>query len=662
MNKVEIMNKLVDDLNRYAYEYYTLGEPSISDKEYDKKYDELTALEKELEYKLDYSPTQRVGDVILSEFKKYKHKAALWSLAKAQTIKEIEDFHKRNIKFVDEYNKTATNELPSIKYIATKKFDGLSINLSYDESGILVTGATRGNGEVGEDVTAQIKTIKALPLKINSNDFLEVHGEAILTTEAFEKYNKTATTPLKNLRNGAAGALRNLNVNETAKRGLSAFFYDIGYNTGAEFETYTQMLSFIKEKGFPMDDYIKVCETISDIEKEIKYIEDIRFDLNYDIDGLVLAIDDIRTRELMGYTVKAPKWAIAYKFEAQETTSKLLEVEWNTGKSGRITPIALIEPVELAGVTVKRVTLNNMDDIKRKGVMLASEVFVRRSNDVIPEIMGVVESSIENAVEILAPENCPSCGAKIHQDGVHLFCDNTLGCKSQMVKTIVHYSSRNAMNIEGFSEKTAEQLFEKLDIRSISDLYKLEFDKLVELERFGDKKAKKLLAAVEGSKECELPAFIYALSIPNVGVKTAKDIVKEFKNLENIKKATFDELVGVSDVGDIVAKCIMDFFREERAVSIIDELLKVGVNPKFEEVEIIESIFGGKTVVATGSLKNYSREEIKAKLESLGAKVSGSVSKKTDYVIAGDAAGSKMNKALELGVKVLTEEEFEGMI
>ena len=662
MNKVEIMNKLVDDLNRYAYEYYTLGEPSISDKEYDKKYDELTALEKELEYKLDYSPTQRVGDVILSEFKKYKHKAALWSLAKAQTIKEIEDFHKRNIKFVDEYNKTATNELPSIKYIATKKFDGLSINLSYDESGILVTGATRGNGEVGEDVTAQIKTIKALPLKINSNDFLEVHGEAILTTEAFEKYNKTATTPLKNLRNGAAGALRNLNVNETAKRGLSAFFYDIGYNTGAEFETYTQMLSFIKEKGFPMDDYIKVCETISDIEKEIKYIEDIRFDLNYDIDGLVLAIDDIRTRELMGYTVKAPKWAIAYKFEAQETTSKLLEVEWNTGKSGRITPIALIEPVELAGVTVKRVTLNNMDDIKRKGVMLASEVFVRRSNDVIPEIMGVVESSLENAIEILAPENCPSCGAKIHQDGVHLFCDNTLGCKSQMVKTIVHYSSRNAMNIEGFSEKTAEQLFEKLDIRSISDLYKLEFDKLVELERFGDKKAKKLLAAVEGSKECELPAFIYALSIPNVGVKTAKDIVKEFKNLENIKKATFDELVGVSDVGDIVAKCIMDFFREERAVSIIDELLKVGVNPKFEEVEIIESIFGGKTVVATGSLKNYSREEIKAKLESLGAKVSGSVSKKTDYVIAGDAAGSKMNKALELGVKVLTEEEFEGMI
>ena len=662
MNKVEIMNKLVDDLNRYAYEYYTLGEPSISDKEYDKKYDELTALEKELEYKLDYSPTQRVGDVILSEFKKYKHKAALWSLAKAQTIKEIEDFHKRNIKFVDEYNKTATNELPSIKYIATKKFDGLSINLSYDESGILVTGATRGNGEVGEDVTAQIKTIKALPLKINSNDFLEVHGEAILTTEAFEKYNKTATTPLKNLRNGAAGALRNLNVNETAKRGLSAFFYDIGYNTGAEFETYTQMLSFIKEKGFPMDDYIKVCETISDIEKEIKYIEDIRFDLNYDIDGLVLAIDDIRTRELMGYTVKAPKWAIAYKFEAQETTSKLLEVEWNTGKSGRITPIALIEPVELAGVTVKRVTLNNMDDIKRKGVMLASEVFVRRSNDVIPEIMGVVESSLENAIEILAPENCPSCGAKIHKDGVHLFCDNTLGCKSQMVKTIVHYSSRNAMNIEGFSEKTAEQLFEKLDIRSISDLYKLEFDKLVELERFGDKKAKKLLAAVEGSKECELPAFIYALSIPNVGVKTAKDIVKEFKNLENIKKATFDELVGVSDVGDIVAKCIMDFFREERAVSIIDELLKVGVNPKFEEVEIIESIFGGKTVVATGSLKNYSREEIKAKLESLGAKVSGSVSKKTDYVIAGDAAGSKMNKALELGVKVLTEEEFEGMI
>lgn len=662
MNDVKRMEELALDLNKYSYEYYTLGNSSISDKEYDKKYDELVELEKKLGYKLEYSPTQRVGDVVLAEFKKYKHKAPLWSLGKAQTIQEIKEWHNRNLKFVDEYNKTATEKLPSLKYIATKKFDGLTVNLSYDEDGVLKTAATRGNGAVGEDVTSQVKTIKSIPLKIDSEDFLEIHGEAVMTVEAFEKYNKTATTPLKNLRNGAAGALRNLNVSETAKRGLSAFFYDIGYKEGDEFETYTQMLDYIKEKGFPMDDYIKCCESIEDIEKEIKYIENIRFDLNYDIDGLVLAIDDIRTRELMGYTVKAPKWAIAYKFEAQETTSRLLEVEWNTGKSGRVTPTALIEPVELAGVTVKRVTLNNMDDIHRKGVKLSARVFVRRSNDVIPEIMGVVEESLENATDIVPPEYCPSCGAKLHQDGVHIFCDNTLGCKSQMVKTIVHYSSRNAMNIEGFSERTAEQLFEKLDIRALSDLYKLDYDKLLTLEKFGAKKAQNLLDAVESSKECELAAFIYALSIPNVGVKTAKDIVGQFKSLENIKNATFDELVEVPEVGDIVAGCVIDFFKEERILKVIDELLELGVKPSYEEAEVIESVFSGKTVVATGSLKNYSRTDIKTKLESLGAKVSGSVSKKTDYVIAGEAAGSKYDKAVQLGVKILTEEEFEDMI
>lgn len=662
MDKKKRIEELVTELNRYAYEYYTLANPSVTDQEYDKKYDELTTLEKELNYRLPYSPTQRVGDVVLSEFKKYKHKAALWSLGKAQTIKEIEDWHKRNVKFINEYNNNATEKLPELKYIVTKKFDGLTVNLSYDDQGIMVTGATRGNGEIGEDVTAQVKTIKSIPLKIDSNNFLEIHGEAVMTTEAFEKYNSTAAVPLKNLRNGAAGALRNLNVAETAKRGLSAFFYDIGYKEGQPFKTYEEMLNFIKEKGFPMDDYIKVCYSISDIENEIKYIEDIRFDLNYDIDGLVIAIDDIRTRELLGYTVKAPKWAIAYKFEAQETTSKLIDVEWNIGKSGRVSPTAIIEPVELAGVTVKRVTLNNMDDIKRKGVKLGAEVFVRRSNDVIPEIMGVVESSLEGAKEIIPPTHCPSCGSELHQDGVHIFCDNTLGCKSQLVKTIVHYSSRNAMNIEGFSERTAEQLFEKLNIKSISDLYKLEYEKLLELDKFGPKKAQNLLDAIEKSKECDLAAFIYALSIPNVGVKTAKDIVKEFKTLENIKNAKFEDLVKVPDVGDIVAACIINFFKEERIVSVIDELLNIGVNPSYEEAETTESVFNNKTVVATGSLKNYSRTEIKNKLESLGAKVSGSVSKKTDYVIAGEAAGSKYDKAVELGIKILTEEEFEKMI
>ncbi|WP_332834007.1 NAD-dependent DNA ligase LigA [Clostridium perfringens] len=662
MDKKKLIEELVEELNKYAYEYYVLGNSSVTDKDYDKKYYELVDLEKETGYKLPYSPTQRVGDVILPEFKKYTHKARLWSLDKAQTLEEIREWHNRNIKFLEEYNRTSDEELPPLKYILTKKFDGLTINLSYDENGVLVTGATRGTGAIGEDVTAQVKTIKSIPLKIDCHDFLEIHGEAIMTTEAFEKYNSEADTPLKNLRNGAAGALRNLNVAETAKRNLSAFFYDVGYKEGAPFKTYMEMLNFIKTKGFPMDDYIRECKTLDKIQKEIDYIRDIRFDLNYDIDGLVIAIDDIRTRELLGYTVKFPKWAIAYKFEAQEATTKLLDVEWNVGRSGRVSPTAILEPVELAGVTVKRATLNNMDDIARKGVRLGAEVFVRRSNDVIPEIMGVVPESLEDTKEIEEPKVCPACGAHLVHEGVHIYCENTLGCKPQMVKTIVHFAGREAMNIAGFSEKTAEQLFEKLDIRDISDLYKLEYEKLLDLDKFGPKKAQNLLDAIEKSKDCTLEAFLYSLGITNVGVKTAKDLVKRFESLENLEKATFEELVSVQDVGDIVARSIIEFFKEERTLKVINELLSLGVNPHYEKKEVLESQFMGKTVVVTGTLENYSRTSIKEKLESLGAKVSGSVSKKTDFVIAGEAAGSKYDKAKSLGVTILSEEEFENMI
>lgn len=662
MDKKKLIEELVEELNKYAYEYYVLGNSSVTDKDYDKKYYELVDLEKETGYKLPYSPTQRVGDVILPEFKKYTHKARLWSLDKAQSLEEIKEWHNRNVKFLEEYNRTSEEELPPLKYILTKKFDGLTINLSYDENGVLVTGATRGTGAIGEDVTAQVKTIKSIPLKIDCHDFLEIHGEAIMTTEAFEKYNSEADTPLKNLRNGAAGALRNLNVAETAKRNLSAFFYDVGYKEGVPFKTYMEMLNFIKTKGFPMDDYIRECTTLDEIQKEIDYIRDIRFDLNYDIDGLVIAIDDIRTRELLGYTVKFPKWAIAYKFEAQEATTKLLDVEWNVGRSGRVSPTAILEPVELAGVTVKRATLNNMDDIARKGVRLGAEVFVRRSNDVIPEIMGVVPESLEGTKEIEEPKVCPACGAHLVHEGVHIYCENTLGCKPQMVKTIVHFAGREAMNIAGFSERTAEQLFEKLDIRDISDLYKLEYEKLLDLDKFGPKKAQNLLDAIEKSKDCTLEAFLYSLGIPNVGVKTAKDLVKRFESLENLEKATFEELVSVQDVGDIVARSIIEFFKEERTLKVINELLSLGVNPHYEKKEVLESPFMGKTVVVTGTLENYSRTTIKEKLESLGAKVSGSVSKKTDFVIAGEAAGSKYDKAKSLGVTILSEEEFENMI
>ena len=661
MDKKEKIKELVEQLNNYSYKYYVLDDPSVTDKEYDKIYDELKKLEEETGFVLPYSPTLRVGDIVLDGFEKYTHKAKLWSLDKAQSIEEIIDWHNRNIKFVNDM-RLKGEDLPDLKYVLTKKFDGLTINLTYNEEGVMEIAATRGTGNIGENVTAQVKTIKSIPLKIENNHILEVHGEAVMTQEAFDKYNESAQVPLKNLRNGAAGALRNLNVKETARRNLSAFFYDIGYKEGSPFKTYLEMLNFIKEKGLPMDDYMKVCTTIDEIQEQIDYINSIRFDLNYDIDGLVVAIDDMRTRELMGYTVKFPKWAIAYKFEAQEATTKLLGVEWNVGRSGRLAPTAILEPVELAGVTVKRATLNNMDDIARKGVKIGADVFVRRSNDVIPEIMGIVPETLDGAEDIKPPKECPACGSHIILDGAHYFCENTLSCKPQMVKSIVHYACREAMNIAGFSERTAEQLFEKLNIKSISDLYKLKEEELIDLEKFGPKKAQNLLEAIENSKECELHAFIYALGIPNVGVKTAKDLVSRFKSIEGLKNATFEELVSVPDVGDIVAQDVMSFFKEEKVLETIDELLELGVNPKFEEVEVTENPFMGKTVVATGSLQNYSRSEIKEKLESLGAKVAGSVSKKTDYVIAGEAAGSKLTKAQELGVKVLSEEEFEEIL
>ncbi len=660
--KKKQIEKLVEKLNKYAQEYYLLDNPSVSDKEYDLKYDELLKLEEETGIILPYSPTQRVGDNILREFQKYTHKGKLWSLDKSQTVQGIIDWHIRNKKAVDEYNSTHEEKLPQLEYVITKKFDGLTINCTYDDNGILIKAATRGTGEIGEDITAQARTIMSLPLKINNSHVIEVHGEAIMTREAFEEYNKVAAVPLKNLRNGAAGALRNLNIKETARRKLSAFFYDVGYNEGTSFKTYFEMMEFIKNMGFPLDDYIKVCSSIEEIENELKYVEEIRSELNYDIDGVVIAINDMKTRDILGYTIKFPKWAIAYKFEAEEATTKLLDVEWNVGRSGRVTPTAILEPVELAGVTVKRATLNNMDDIKRKEVRIGCSVFVRRSNDVIPEIMGVVQDTLEGSIEIQAPEKCPYCGSELVQDGVHYFCDNTLSCKPQMVKSIVHFGSREAMNIEGFSEKTAEQLFEKLQIKSIPDLYRIKKEDLMQLDKFAEKKAQNLVNAIEKSKNCSLASFIYALGIPNIGKKTATDLAKNFKSLDNIIQSNEEDLVSIQDVGEIVAKSIIEFFNEDKIIKSINELFELGVKPIFEEEEVSKSLFSEKTIVVTGSLENYTRTTIKEKLQSVGAKVSGSVSKKTDYVLAGKEAGSKYDKALELGVKIINEEEFEKML
>lgn len=659
------IRELTDELNKYSREYYSLDNPSISDKEYDALYEELKKLEKETGFILPYSPTLRIGDEILKGFTKYTHRAPLWSLDKAQSYEELEDWFIRNKKFVDNYNSNHKDKLPEPEYFLTRKFDGLSVNLTYDKDGVLINAATRGTGTVGEEISRQVKLVKSVPLKTVPGDLFEIHGEALMTKESFLKYNEKAKVPLKNTRNGAAGALRNLDLSETRRRDLTIYFYDVGYKEGKPFTSYEEMIEFIKSHGFPTDNYFKKAKTFQEIKDIIEENVEERTKLSYDIDGVVIVINDIKTRELLGYTIKFPRWGIAYKFEAEEAQTRLLSVEWNVGRSGRVSPTAILEPVELAGVTVQRATLNNMDDIKRKDVKIGADVYIRRSNDVIPEIMGRVINDNETT-EIEPPKKCPSCGTNLTLIGAHYFCENTLSCKPQLIKTMVHFTSRDAMNIEGISEKTAEAFFETLDLKKVSDFYKLTKEDLLKLPKTKDKKAENILNAIEKSKDTNLSSFIYAMGIQNVGERTSRDLVTKFKTLDAIRKATYEELLTVPDIGDIVANNILDFFKSEEVEKEIDNLLSLGVKPK-EEVETLDkniesSPFKDKTVVITGTMKNYKRKDLEEKIISLGGIPQGSVSKKTDFVIFGEEAGSKLTKARDLGVKTITEDEFEEMI
>ena len=651
MSKEMRMKELIEKLNVWRHEYYTLDNPSVSDRVFDLHYDELVNLEKETGIVLDNSPTQKVGGEILKEFNKHTHKAPLWSLDKAQTYEELVEWD-RKIK----------EEYPNTQYVITKKFDGLTVNCTCENSRI-VTSASRGNGRVGEDISAQCKTIVNLNQNISSDFIMEVHGEALMTKKAFEEYNKNNAVPLKNLRNGAAGALRNLNTSETAKRNLISYFYDIGYIEGKEFNTYMEMIEFIKSVGFPVDDYFKLCTSVEDIIKEYEYIKDVRGSLPYDIDGIVIAVNDIKTRNELGYTIKFPKWALAFKFDAEEATTKVTGVEWNVGRSGRVNPTALLEPVDIMGTTVQRATLNNIDDIKKKGVKINADVRIRRSNDVIPEILETLET--DGSIEILAPTHCPSCGHKLVMNGAYLVCENSLECKPQLVKSISHYCNRDAMNIRSVNDKTIEPLIDANIISSVLDLYSLEqhFDNITKIERFGKKKAQNILDEIEKSKTGKtLSQFIYGLGIPEIGKKTAQDLCKHFDdNIDNIISASYEEFLLVSDIGEVIAENLVDWFADESNVTLLKSLLNHITFEKSDNT-IIESMFTGKTVVVTGSLSRYSRNEAKSLLEKLGAKVSGSVSKKTDYVIYGEEAGSKLDKAISLGVRTINDDEFNKLI
>ena len=647
------IRELVDKLNEYSKAYYVLDAPKISDKEYDELYDELLRLEEQSGIILPDSPTQRVGGDPLPCFEPHTHIHRLWSLDKVRTREDLIDWGRRVERLAE------SQQLPRVKYALEYKFDGLTINLTY-EGGRLITGATRGNGIVGEDITPQIKTIRTVPLTIPFKGKMEVQGECYMKLSVLDEINKTTDEKLKNARNAAAGALRNLDPRITAKRRLDCYCYNVGYIEGKKLETQDEMLGFLRENGFTVSDYLVFCDDIETVCDEIDKAEESRPHLDFLIDGMVVKVRDFATREALGATEKFPRWAMAFKFAAEETTTTVRDITWEVGRTGKLTPRASFDPVELAGATIRHATLNNFDDIQRKRVGIGSRVFIRRSNDVIPEILSAVEGDVpERQVE--KPTVCPACGAHVEHRGVHLYCTNSLSCAPQIAGRLAHYASRDAMDIDTFSEKTAALFVEELKLKSIPDLYDLGPQDYMGLQGFGERRINNLMAAIERSKDCTLSAFIFAIGIPNVGAKTAKDLARRFGTIEALRSATVEQLTEVPDVGEIVARSIVEFFADPSIATQVDRLLAHGVKPRPEEVQQ-DSPISGKTIVVTGTLEKLDRRQAEALIESLGGKAAGSVSKKTDYVLAGESAGSKLTKARELGVRVLNEQEFFELI
>lgn len=655
------MRELIDKLNEASRRYYDQNESDISDDEWDAMYAELRGLEEKTGERMADSPTRRVGGAVMEGFEQHRHIARLWSMDKAQSEEEILAWAQRCEKQTND-----AGGLPKNSYCVEYKLDGLTVNLTYD-GGKLVQAATRGNGEVGEAILPQAMTIRTIPLTIPFTGRMEVQGEGIMRLSELKKYNETAAEPLKNARNAAAGALRNLDPQVTASRHLDAFFYQIGYIEGRSFETQQDMLAFMKENGLNISPFVRPAQTIEEALEAVHEIEQKRETLDFLIDGATIKITDMRTREVLGTTDKFPRWSIAFKFPAQETVTKLLKITWEVGRTGKLTPLAHLSPVDICGVTVKRATLNNYDDICRKRVRIGSEVWVRRSNDVIPEIMGVVWNGEGEAPEtdIQPPTVCPACGGelvKLREDGVHLFCLNRTSCRPQAIARMAHFASRQGMDIETFSTRTAGLFYDELGVRSAADLYHLDREKLVALKGFGEKKAEKLFAELEKSKDCELDAFLFAIGIPNIGKKTAYDLMAHFGTLEALMGASEQELEDVEDVGGIVAASITEYFADEENRRFVNRLLEVGVRPQMHAQQDAGTLFEGMTFVLTGTLPTLSRAQAQEMIRKNGGKATGSVSKKTSIVLAGESAGSKLDKARELGVRIIDEAQFLQMI
>ena len=658
-NKIKEMEDLIKEIDKLNYHYYTLDDPLLSDAEYDKLYDRLVNLENESGTVLSYSPTTRVGGAVLSKFEKHTHLGRLYSMDKAQGDDALLAWYNRIEKFVNNYNENNINKLPEPEFIVELKFDGLTINLTYENQN-LIMASTRGNGIVGEEILEQVKTIYSVPLRISYPGKIEVQGEGLMPLSELEKYNQENEEKLKNARNAAAGALRNLDPKVTKKRNLTAYFYNVGYIEEDIFKSDDEMKKFLKENNFNVSKYNYKLKKFSEIIKKIQEIGENRNKLDILIDGVTIKVNNIETRRALGYTNKFPRWAIAYKFEAEEISTTLLDVVWNVGRTAKVTPSAILEPVDIGGVTVQRATLNNYDDILRKKVRIGSRVLIRRSNDVIPEILGTLPSDNETH-EIEKPKTCPYCGSHLYQNGVHIFCPNTLSCVPQLVSRLTHFASRDAMDIEGFSEKTIEKLMGTVGLKEIPDVYKLRYEDIIKIEGFKEKRTKNLLNAIENSKNPHLSNFIYALGIPNVGIKTARDLADHFKSFDKLRNSKEDELISIGDIGSITAKEIVEFFHDERIVNSVNELFDLGISPLYEDDSNVPKPLDKKTFVLTGTLE-IPRKELEEKLISLGAKVTGSVSKNTDYLVVGENPGSKYDKARDLKIEILSLEELDNLV
>ncbi|KYD00497.1 NAD-dependent DNA ligase LigA [Bacillus atrophaeus] len=648
-------------INQYSYEYYTLDEPSVPDSEYDKLMQELLALEEEYpDLRTPDSPTQRVGGAVIDAFQKVRHGTPMLSLGNAFNAEDLRDFDRRVRQAVGD----------DVAYNVELKIDGLAVSLRY-EDGYFVRGATRGDGTTGEDITENLKTIHNIPLKMKRSLSIEVRGEAYMPKRSFEALNeerlKKEEEPFANPRNAAAGSLRQLDPKIAAKRNLDIFVYSIAELDEMGVDSQSQGLDFLDEIGFKTNQERKKCGTIDEVIDMIEELQAKRADLPYEIDGIVVKVDSLDQQEELGFTAKSPRWAIAYKFPAEEVVTTLLDIELNVGRTGVITPTAVLEPVKVAGTTVQRASLHNEDLIREKDIRILDKVVIKKAGDIIPEVVNVLtEQRTGEEKEFNMPTTCPECGSELVriEGEVALRCINP-ECPAQIREGLIHFVSRNAMNIDGLGERVITQLFQEKLVRNVADLYKLTKERVIQLERMGEKSTDNLISSIQKSKENSLERLLFGLGIRFIGSKAAKTLAMHFESLDHLQKATKEELLAVDEIGEKMADAVITYFQKEEMIELLDELEQLGVNtlykgPKKVKVEDSDSYFAGKTIVLTGKLEELSRNDAKAQIEALGGKLTGSVSKNTDLVIAGEAAGSKLTKAEELNIEVWNEEQLLG--